>query len=394
MSFILKMNHACRRTNALLSGSRLNAKICNRQVLVSRCLTTSNRRAPSPFAFVFDIDGVLLHESRPIPGATETLEFLQKEHIPFILLTNGGGKHETERVQELSKRLQVQLSTNNFIQSHTPFRQLASDLQNKNVLVTGSNAEKIRGIAKQYGFKNVITPADILRSYPDIWPFEPPLDFSSGRVLSQKDLKIDGIFVYNDPRDWAFDIQLIVDLLLSENGVLGTLSASNGRRDLPNNGWQLDGQPSIFFSNPDLYWSTAYHLPRFGQGAFQGALSGVWKQVTGGQELKCHIIGKPHHHTFEYAERVLNDHRTTMIGTSAGIGSLQTVYMVGDNPESDIRGANRYKSAHGTKWNSILVKTGVWDQERGNPTCVPDAIADNVSAAVKWAVERENWRSS
>ncbi|KAM0551180.1 hypothetical protein ACHAPJ_008522 [Fusarium lateritium] len=345
------------------------------------------------------IDGVLLRESQPIPGATETLQYLQDSQIPFILLTNGGGKHEDERVQDLSRKLKVKISAEQFVQSHTPFKGLASKLQDKNILVTGSDAAKIRNIAEQYGFERVITPADILKPYPNIWPFNPLMSSiyeESGRVLPDKKLKIDGIFVYNDPRDWALDIQLIVDLLLSENGILGTYSAKNGRDDLPNRGWQSDGQPPLYFSNPDLFWAAGYHLPRFGQGAFQGAMYGVWGQVTGGLDLKCNVIGKPHRQTYEYAECVLNRRRAAMLeqaGTTEAPG-LQRVYMIGDNPESDIRGANEYDSIEGASWKSILVKTGVWDQERGSPSYAPTSIADNVSAAVKWALGEERWGRS
>jgi ribonucleotide monophosphatase NagD (HAD superfamily) len=57
------------------------------------------------------------------------------------------------------------------------------------------------------------------------------------------------------------------------------------------------------------------------------------------------------------------------------------VYMVGDNPESDIAGANAFG------WNSILVKTGVY--RNGEPAHVPTKIADDVEEGVKWAIERE-----
>ena len=70
------------------------------------------------------IDGVLLHMADPIPGATRTLRHLQKNQIPFILLTNGGGKSEDERVAQLSEQLQVPLDTKMFVQSHTPFTDL------------------------------------------------------------------------------------------------------------------------------------------------------------------------------------------------------------------------------------------------------------------------------
>ncbi|KAI1405101.1 putative HAD superfamily hydrolase [Hypoxylon fuscum] len=357
---------------------------------------------PPPFAFAFDIDGVLLHVAKPIPGATRTLEYLQKHNIPFILLTNGGGKHETDRVADLSARLGVELTTDNFIQSHTPFQELVhggegqeGGLRDKNILVTGSDAAKCRAIAEQYGFRHVLTPADILAAHPTIYPFDPlmaELYAATARPLPSPNPKIDAIFVFNDPRDWALDIQLISDLLLSRAGVLGTYSARNGA----DNAWQRDGQPPLFFSNPDLFWSAAYPLPRFGQGAFQAALAGVWHEITGGQApLRRTVLGKPHARTYAYAERVLNAHRAGLLGrahTPDALPPLHTVYMVGDNPASDIRGANEYESPVGTRWTSVLVRTGVWDPERsGAPAWAPKMVVDDVKGAVEWALGQEGW---
>ncbi|KAI0385045.1 putative HAD superfamily hydrolase [Hypomontagnella monticulosa] len=363
---------------------------------------------PPAFAFAFDIDGVLLHVAKPIPGATQTLAYLQKHNIPFILLTNGGGKHENDRVADLSDRLGVELSTDNFIQSHTPFQELVhashehgpEGLCDKNVLVTGSDAAQCRAIAEAYGFRNVITPADILAAHPDIWPFDPLMEeiyAATARPLPQPDPKIDAIFVFNDPRDWALDIQIISDLLLSRQGVLGTYSAKNGDSKLPNSGWQRDGQPALYFSNPDLLWSAAYRHPRFGQGAFQAAIAGVWDEITGGAaQLERTVIGKPHARTYAYAERVLNAHRADVLGVPhEKLEALGRVYMVGDNPASDIRGANEYESPVGTAWTSVLVRTGVWSPERGGePKYKPKVIVDDVAAAVSWALQQEGWSGS
>ncbi|KAK7946554.1 uncharacterized protein PG986_010875 [Apiospora aurea] len=352
-----------------------------------------------PFAFAFDIDGVLLHVAKPIPGATETLRFLQKHQIPFILLTNGGGKHEKDRVADLSSKLNVELSTENFVQSHTPFQELVhgpKGLKDKNVLITGSDAAKSRKIAETYGFKNVITPADILMAHPTIWPFEPlmkELYAATARPLPSLNPKIDAMFVFNDPRDWALDIQIISDLLMSQNGVLGTYSPKNGKPDLPNAGWQTDGQPTLYFSNADLVWAAQYHLPRFGQGAFQAAIAGIWKQVTGGMELQRTVIGKPYKETYEYAERVLTNHRAQMLGTEVKkLEPLRSVYMIGDNPESDIRGANDFASPLGTAWSSVLVRTGVYTDARGEPAHPPTMVVDDVAAAVEWALKQEGYR--
>lgn len=59
------------------------------------------------YAFAFDIDGVLMLGKNPIPAAARALKRLVDRRVPFILLTNGGGKFETDRVNELSERLGV-----------------------------------------------------------------------------------------------------------------------------------------------------------------------------------------------------------------------------------------------------------------------------------------------
>ena len=64
--------------------------------------------------------------------------------------------------------------------------------------------------------------------------------------------------------------------------------------------------------------------------------------------------------------------------------------MVGDNPESDIRGANEYLSPWGSQWLSILVRSGVY---RGGeePAWTPRVVVDDVWDAVRWGLQREGW---
>ena len=106
---------------------------------------------------LFSIDGVLLRSSRPLHRATETLKRLQNDNIPFILLTNGGGKPESERVSELSKILDVPLDPSMFVQSHTPFAKYVhkghSDngrgYKDKTILVLGGEGESCRKAAER-----------------------------------------------------------------------------------------------------------------------------------------------------------------------------------------------------------------------------------------------------
>jgi hypothetical protein len=198
----------------------------------------------------------------------------------------------------------------------------------------------------RYGFKSVVTPGDILVAHPTIWPFSQPfLDYyrSFARPLPSpidpsnpsSSLKIDGIFVYNDPRDWGLDATIILDLLLSEKGIMGTVSPKNNDPKLPNRGYLQDGQPTLFYSNGDLWWAARYHLSRLGQGGFREAFEGLWAAVTGGERmgvtLKKEMIGKPFYKTYEFAEKRLREHRQQMFDASSA-DELRTVYMVGDNP--------------------------------------------------------------
>ena len=102
------------------------------------------------------IDGVLLRGSTPLPGASKSLRYLQEHQIPFILLTNGGGKTEAQRVSDLSRYLDVPLDVDMFVQSHSPFVQLVEGdeeqelprLKDENVLVLGGEGNQCRDIAE------------------------------------------------------------------------------------------------------------------------------------------------------------------------------------------------------------------------------------------------------
>jgi HAD superfamily hydrolase (TIGR01456 family) len=246
----------------------------------------------------------------------------------------------------------------------------------------------------RYGFKNVVTPGDILTAHPNIWPFSSlhAAHYASiSKPLPPGPLKIDAIFVFSDPHDWALDTQIILDLLLSSNGVLNTYSAKNGDKSLPNNGWLQDGQPNLIFSNPDLFWAASHELPRLGQGGFRSAFQGVWDEVTDGAELTKLVMGKPTRQTYLYSERMLQKHRAELLSAlHEEVGELKQVFMIGDNPESDIRGANDFESPHGTSWDSVLVKTGVWQE--GKPLKYkPKIIVDNVQEAVKWGLKKQGY---
>lgn len=142
----------------------------------------------------------------------------------------------------------------------------------------------------------------------------------------------------------------------------------------------------------DLFWATDYNMSRLGQGGFRAALEGVWSATTSGTApLQCTVIGKPYALTYNYAERVLLKHRAELLRHHDEIiPELERVFMIGDNPESDIRGANTFQSPRGTDWTSILVKTGVWREET-EPKYKPKVVVDGVLDGVKWALRKQGY---
>ncbi|KAF2434854.1 HAD-superfamily hydrolase [Tothia fuscella] len=337
------------------------------------------------FAFAFDIDGVIYRSSSLCEGAVEAIQYLNTHQIPYIFLTNGGGKTEEVRARDMATKLNIPVSTEQFIQSHTPFKQYLPEFADKTVLVLGGVGDDNRNVAEAYGFKNVVTTADIVTAFPNYWPFdEMHGDYfrKLARPLPSTPLQIAAIFVFSSPRDWGLDQQICLDLLLSQKGLLGTPSRMNGN-GMWRNGNLTDSQPKIFFSNPNVDFSTSYHLPRLAQGSFKAGLEGVWKAKTGldlpsSQSVQ---VGKPTQLQFQYGENALR--------AIAG-KDLKRVYMVGDGPRSDIAGANQYRSPFKSTWKSILVQTGM--HVAGTvPEFLPMKEVPNVLDAVRWALEQEGF---
>jgi HAD superfamily hydrolase (TIGR01456 family) len=330
------------------------------------------------YAYAFDIDGVLIRGGKVIPEAVDAMRMLNGDNsygikVPYIFVTNGGGKTEQERCVQLSNQLELEVSPGQFICGHTPMREMAEKY--KTVLVVGGEGEKCRHVAEGYGFEHVITPGDIIKHNADTTPFRKLTDdeFRNSRAQNFDEIEIEAIFVFADSRDWASDQQIILDLLMSKNGRLGTRSET------------FEDGPPVFFSHNDVVWSTAHDLTRIGMGALRVSLEAMYKAVTG-RELKTTAFGKPQMGTFQFATRLLQQWRKDTHGINS---PPETVYFVGDTPESDIRGTNEFDSQSDNTWYSILVRTGVYAPGT-KPRFEPKATVDNVLEAVKHGIEREH----
>ncbi|KAL1854325.1 hypothetical protein Daus18300_011511 [Diaporthe australafricana] len=351
------------------------------------------------FAFAFDIDGVLVRGKAPLHGAKQALETLQANAIPFILLTNGGGLTEADHAERVGQRLDISIREDQFVQSHSPFQSFVDEFQDKWILVLGGQKSAAKELATHYAFSpnKIVSSSDLVKDHPSIHPF-PEMTASyhgeHGKVAEDfsHEKEIAAIFVFSSPRDWCLDLQVCLDLLLSSRGRLGTESALNGDTTLPNNGYQQDNQPRLFWCNPDVQWATSHATPRLAQGGFRAALEGIWKSVTKGKaELNSWTCGKPTSTTYDFAEQVLKEYNGKLQASGATktkATKLKTVYMIGDNPESDICGAMVADKVSDLTWRSVLIETGV-HKAGTTPAYEPTETKSDVWGAVRWAINKE-----
>ncbi|CAG8542209.1 9963_t:CDS:10 [Paraglomus brasilianum] len=321
-----------------------------RKLTVGRQYSTQAR----PYGICLDMDGVLIKGNYVIPETKQALRFLNgdnalRKKIPFILLTNGGGTSESAKAHQLSRLFEVPISPSQIVLSHSPVRSLVSRYRDAHILVVGGVGQLCRQVAIEYGFKNVVIPTDIFAWNPSIWPFG-SLNEEHLREAKKVDFSrepIEAIMMFNDSRDWGRDLQIMLDVLRSKDGYIGTLADDT---ELASH------QTPLYFTNPDF-------------------------EMTG-KTLKYELFGKPETPTYRYAEASLESQAASLFKDTDHKG-IRHIYAVGDNPAADIAGANAHN------WTSILVRTGVFQGKDNDSKFPADYVAQHVFEAVQWMFDRE-----
>ncbi|KAG5491340.1 hypothetical protein JIQ42_01239 [Leishmania sp. Namibia] len=285
---------------------------------------------------VIDIDGVLYRSHRLIPSADAAIQQLSMLRIPFLFMTNGGGKSEAEKAEELSALLGCHIDACQLLLAHSPMRLLVPEYGEERVLVVG--APHCASIARQYGFRRAISVEQYQCEHPEMVPFKKWGDLKRAAPGTVPFPAIGAILQMSDPEDAFNDIQTVLDILLAPDGQVGSHVSS--------------AQTTPYFAAADdLLWATEAPLPRLGQGAFREMLASVYESVTG-QGMQVQQYGKPRAIAYAFAEKRLKE-VTASLGWDPN--QLRSIFMVGDNVESDIVGAN----AAGGLWTSVHVLSGI-----------------------------------
>ncbi len=198
---------------------------------------------------------------------------------------------------------------------------------------------------------------------------------SSAGASARKDwaAPIAAVLVMIDPLCWGREAQLCLDVLMSDGGVPGSRA--------PNATLRAEGPAvPLFDACADFEYAAEFPTPRLGAGSFRVALEALYAASTRGGDLAAggrHVLfGKPHAASYAFAERAL----AALADVGGGGGPPARIYGIGDNPETDIAGAN----GAGPRWRSVLTRGGLWsggpgENDRAHPA---DLVADGVADAL------------
>ncbi|XP_020752209.2 haloacid dehalogenase-like hydrolase domain-containing 5 isoform X1 [Odocoileus virginianus] len=312
------------------------------------------------FGLLLDIDGVLVRGHQVIPAAQEAFRQLLDPQgqlrVPVVFVTNAGNISQCSKAEELSAQLGFQVEPDQVILSHSPMK-LFSQHHDRRMLVSGQGP--LVENARALGFKHLVTVDELRAAFPVL----DMVDLQrrpKTTTLPRNDFPvIEGVLLLGEPVRWETSLQLITDVLLSD-GNPGTGLATAPYPHLP-----------VLASNTDLLWMAEAKMPRFGHGTFLLCLEAIYRKLTGRELHYTGLTGKPSLLTYRYAEGLLA-RQAERRGWAAPIRSL---YAVGDNPMSDVYGANLFHQHLQTQQEgaarscaSILVCTGVYGPQAPSPT--------------------------
>ncbi|XP_008400681.1 cat eye syndrome critical region protein 5-like isoform X2 [Poecilia reticulata] len=259
---------------------------------------------------LFDVDGVLLRGGSVIPAARRALRKLVDQNqsflFPVVFVTNAGSCLRHHKAQQLSHLLDVQIAPEQVVLSHSPLHMMET-FHHKCVLVSGQGP--VTQIAHTLGFQKVVTMEELSEQHPLLDMVDhsrrPTSTPSSSRILPQ----IQAIILFGEPIRWETNLQLIVDVLLT-NGRPGCVYDA-----------RLSAQMPILACNMDLLWMAEAPSPRFGHGMFLLCLESIYRKLTGRRLEYEAVLGKPSLLTYQYAEQLLRQQNQNH--------KLSTIYAVG-----------------------------------------------------------------
>ncbi|XP_012862028.2 haloacid dehalogenase-like hydrolase domain-containing 5, partial [Echinops telfairi] len=248
----------------------------------SNSLLLPSQQSQPTFGFLLDIDGVLVRGHKVIPAALEAFRKLVDAQgqfrVPVVFVTNSGNILQHVKAQELSSLFGFKVDPDQVILCHSPM-ELFSQFHGKRMLVSGQGP--LVENARLLGFRHVVTVEELRTAFPVLDMVDLERRPKTTAPVRNDFPAIEGVLLLGEPVRWETNLQLIMDVLLS-NGNPGTGLATAPYPHLP-----------VLASNLDLLWMAEAKMPRFGHGTFLLCLEAIYRKVTG-KELRYEgLMGKP-----------------------------------------------------------------------------------------------------
>ena len=158
------------------------------------------------------------------------IDYFVKYKIPFFLLSWRSNITTKKFINEIKSN---KVNESNVILPHHALKnKLEEYKKNKNLIVIGGIDNEIHDIMKEYNFNNYITSNEISKIFPEIFPYYYYLkkDMSFLEKVENRTLlnlkkfyPIKGIVQLSKITNWSIDLQLFSDLLISPNGIPGSV---------------------------------------------------------------------------------------------------------------------------------------------------------------------------
>lgn len=170
----MKIVAACERSRCVLSIARNSVRAASSTSSLSGSKDKTNQQKQSEiirpeFGLMFDIDGVLVRGKTLLPQTKHCIRLITDEHgnfrVPTVFVTNAGNELRSTKAAKLSNFLGVYIDPNQVVMSHSPLK-LFKQYHNMRCLVSGQGP--IVEIAKNLGFKSLITIDDLRQHYPHL----------------------------------------------------------------------------------------------------------------------------------------------------------------------------------------------------------------------------------
>ncbi|EAR83203.1 HAD-family sub IIA hydrolase, TIGR01456, CECR5 containing protein, putative (macronuclear) [Tetrahymena thermophila SB210] len=324
-------------------------------------------------AILSDINGVLLRNKLVINSRIkQAVQDLRqplftsthaKFQIPFMCITNEFYANQSLVADMINSQFQLQnefqLDQKHVALSFSPLLRYKDFFQNKQILFIGDQSrQNFQIVADQLQIKNFLTQNDYLNL---IQQYQSKNLFEEEKNLNQS---IEVVLLFSSPQFWEVAL-----------GIFDSIRQSIGYRQS-----QLFQSPSFIAMHNDsveLNEQQICTLPRINMGTFNEIFKKLHSKLYH-LDPQINMMGKPERESFEYSRGVLRKQIIESIGKIERSEDLiSNYYMIGDDPYSDILGANNYG------WKSILVKTGVFQGKENDSMYPAKYVVDDFYEAIK-----------